>query len=190
MGMLTVRIFKGCCSFILFLLVGCARIEHYPDNWGQFKNETQNDCPVIVGIFNNVGYLGPHKDVLPRYLDGDITLERLVIPSVVVNAEAIEIKQQGDIYSIIHKKDRNVLFSRRLTKNKDFKCESGFLSFTDEISDSSTEHGTMKEEMVIGLSQLKDGSLVARINTIQTGRSLLLPFRGSQVFWYKFERIK
>ena len=184
------NIFKGLSAFIFLMLVGCAGVEHYPNSWSQLKNENKNGCPVIVGTFNNVGYLGPHKDVLPRYLDGDITLERIVIPSVVVNAEEIEIKNQGDVYSFIHKKGRNVLFSRSLTKGRDFNCEHGFLTFSDEISDSSTEHGTMKEEMIIGLSQLEDGALVARINTISTGRVSLIPFYGSQVFWYRFERIK
>ena len=125
---------------------------------------------------------------MPPYLDGDITLERIVIPSVVVNAKVIEITNIGGSYNFIHKKGANVLFNRTLKINNDFVYEDGFIIFSDQISDSSSEHGTMKEEMIIGLSQLEDGSLVARINTIQTGRSLLLPYRGSQVFWYKFER--
>jgi hypothetical protein len=184
------KIIKNCFAFMFFILAGCTGVSHYPDSWSQLKNENENGCPVIMGTFKNMGYLGPHKEVLPPYLDSDISLERIVIPSVVVNAEAIEITSLGGSYSFFHKTDKNVLFSRTWRVKNDFKCENGFLTFSDEISDSSTEHGTMKEEMIIGLSQLEDGSLAARINAIQAGRSLLLPFRGSQVFWYKFERIK
>ena len=184
------KIVKSCSAYIFLILTGCTGVAHYPDSWSQPKKENENECPVIVGAFSNIGYLGPHKDVLPSYLDGDITLERIVIPSVVVNAKAIEITSIGHGYNITHKTGSDVLFSRTLSEKKDFNCKNGFVTFSDEISDSSTEHGTMKEEMIIGLSQLEDGALVARINTIQTGRVSFIPFYGSQVFWYRFERIK
>ena len=127
--MKSIIIFILCLQALLFF--GCAiTTEDFPTDWGDFRHKNYTVCPSIEGVFSNIGYLGPHKEVLPPYLDEDITLERIVIPSIVVNAKVIEITNVDGNYRFVHKTGTNVLYIRNLIGNNDFNCENGFLTFS------------------------------------------------------------
>ncbi len=187
-NLMTVRVYFKIATLmvILLLLYSCAFHQTYPENWGKILYSSDAECPIISGIYKDLGKEPSNGAFNP-------SLSRLLLPKM-CNYELIthvEIRQSKNIIEIFAWGDNKLLGNQSYFQVKgEFGCEAGMIKFSRSAEIVSGEQVIVASEWGDSFfAKDINGFLVMKTTSSGFGLVIIFPVAVNSSMWYRFEPI-